>query len=57
MRIDWEEVLGTRNQDEVADVYDEKASDALYQDHPRAAPPGEQVDPGDEPVELPFEEE
>lgn len=32
------------------------ASDALYQDHPSAAPPVGPVDRGDEVVRLPFDE-
>ncbi|GAB3252469.1 hypothetical protein [Arthrobacter pigmenti] len=54
MGFDWEEVLGTNGVD-LADAYDEQASDALYQGHPRAAP-GTPVGPGDEKIVLPFEE-
>lgn len=55
MGIDWEQVLGASGVG-LADAYDEQASDALYQDHPTAAPPRAPVDPGDDAVDLPFEE-
>lgn len=55
MGFDWEQVLGTSGV-RLADAYDEQASDALYQDHPTAAPPGSPVDEGDKEVVLPFDE-
>lgn len=55
MGFNWEQVIGATDAG-LADAYDEQASDALYQDHPRSAPPGSPVDPGDERVSLPFEE-
>lgn len=55
MGFDWESILGTSGAD-LAGVYDEQASDALYQDHPRAAPPGSPVDSGDDVIVLPFDE-
>lgn len=55
MEFNWEQVLGT-NGAGLADIYEEQAVDALYQDHPRAAPPGPPVDLGDVMVSLPFEE-
>lgn len=55
MAFIWEQVLATTGMG-LSDAYDEQASDALYQDHPRAAPPGSAVDVGDERVNLPFEE-
>lgn len=54
MGFDWEEVLDAEG-DEIADAYDDSASDALYQDHPGAAP-GTPVGPGDEKIVVPFEE-
>lgn len=56
MGFNWEQVLGTTGVG-LADAYDEQASDALYQDHPTAAPPGAPVDEGDEGLALPFDEE
>lgn len=56
MGFDWEQVLGATGV-RLADVYDEQTSDALYQDHPTAAPPGTPVDEGDEKIALPFKEE
>lgn len=57
MGFNWEQDLGA-NGVGLADVYDERASDALYQDRPTAAPPGALVDVGDEEdVALPFDEE
>lgn len=55
MGTDWESILGTRGAN-IADAYDEAASDALYQDHPSRAP---QTPVSEEPeeVKLPFEEE
>ena len=47
MGFDWEEILDA-NGDELPSAYDETASDALYQDHPRAAPGGVPADPGDD---------
>lgn len=55
MGIDWEQILGASGA-RLADGYDEQASDALYQDHPTAAPPGDRIDPGDDECNLPFEE-
>lgn len=55
MGFNWEQVLGAKGS-EVAEVYDEHASHALYQDHPLSAPPGSPADHGDEKVSLPFEE-
>ncbi|WP_247040371.1 hypothetical protein [Arthrobacter rhizosphaerae] len=55
MAFNWEQVLGTTGTG-LSSTYDEHASDALYQDHPTAAPPGSPIDPGDEKVSLPFEE-
>lgn len=37
MGFDWEEVLDADG-DGIADAYDDSASDALYQDRPRADP-------------------
>ncbi|WP_035769917.1 hypothetical protein [Arthrobacter castelli] len=48
MGFNWEQVLDAEG-DEIADAYEDSASDALYQDHPRAAP-GPPVDPGDEKI-------
>ncbi|MDJ0458228.1 hypothetical protein PUN71_013560 [Arthrobacter sp. NQ7] len=56
MGFDWEQDLGAKGAG-LADVYDERASDALYQDHPTAAPPGAPVDVGDADAALPFDEE
>lgn len=56
MGFNWEQVLGTAGA-ELGNVYDESASDALYHDHPRAAPPGGLADEGDGEVKLPFHEE
>lgn len=39
MGFDWEQNLGAKGAG-LADVYDERASDALSQDRPTAAPPG-----------------
>jgi hypothetical protein len=55
MGFNWEQVLGTKGAD-LSDAYDQSASDALYQDHPSAAPPASPEDPGDEVVRLPFDE-
>ncbi|WP_314191771.1 hypothetical protein [uncultured Arthrobacter sp.] len=55
MGFNWEQVLGTTGEG-LSDAYDEHAADALYQDHPRSAPPGSLADFGDEKVSLPFEE-
>lgn len=55
MGFNWEQVLGTKGAG-LCDAYDQSASDALYQDHPNAAPPGIPDDPGDEDIRLPFDE-
>lgn len=55
MGFNWEQVLAAEGTG-MAEAYDEQASDALYQDHPRSAPPGSLVDHGEEKVSLPFEE-
>lgn len=55
MGFNWEQVLGTAGVG-LADAYDKQASDALYQDHPRAAPPGGPVHEGDDEVRSPFDE-
>lgn len=57
MECDWEEILDADG-DELDDAYDHAASDALYQDHPRAAPPSpdRSADPGDDEIDLPFDE-
>lgn len=51
MGFDWEQVIGT-NGVGLVDAYDEQASDALYQNHPRSVPPGMPIDPGDDAVVL-----
>ena len=57
MGIDSEEILDA-NGDELPNAYDETASDALYQDHPRAAPAGSvPVDPGDDEPVMSFDED
>lgn len=55
MAFDWEQVLGTGGAG-LATAHDQASSDELYRDHPRAVRPGASVDPGDEPVVLPFNE-
>ena len=55
LTFNWEQVLGTKGAG-LSDTYDQSASDALYQDHPSAAPPASPEDPGDEVVRLPFDE-
>ena len=55
MGFNWEQVLGTGGVD-LTGTYDNRASDALYQDHPRSFPPGMPIDPGGDRVVLPFEE-
>jgi hypothetical protein len=55
MGFDWEQVLAAKG-GSVSDIYEKHTSDALYQDHPSAAPPAGPVDPGDEVVRLPFDE-
>lgn len=55
MGFDWEQVIGT-NGVGLVDAYDEQASDALYQNHPRSVPPGMPIDPGDDAVVLPVNE-
>ena len=55
MGFNWEQVLGATGAD-LPDAYDELASDTLYQDHPRSAPPASFIDLGDEKLSLPFEE-
>ncbi|XKH54433.1 hypothetical protein LG284_05435 [Citricoccus nitrophenolicus] len=57
MGFDWEEVLGVEGEDDLQKAYDQTTTDALYQDHPRSVPPGCPVDPGDDEIDLPFEEE
>jgi len=55
MGFNWEQVLGTKGAD-LSNTYDQRTSDALYQDQPGAAPPASPEDPGDEVVRLPFDE-
>lgn len=56
MGNDWENIFDTSGA-ALGDIFDEFATDALYQDHPRAAaPPLMSQDRGDERVRLPFEE-
>jgi hypothetical protein len=55
MGFNWEQVLGATGTD-LCDAYDEQASDALYQDHPRSAPSGSPIDLGDKRISLPFDE-
>lgn len=55
MGFDWEQVLGAEGAG-LSDAYDQSASDALYQDHPSAAPPAGPGNPGDDVVRLPFDE-
>ncbi|WP_168225760.1 hypothetical protein [Pseudarthrobacter sp. NIBRBAC000502771] len=55
MGFDWEQLLGTRGAG-ISDAYEQITSDALYQDHPSAAPPSATEDPGDAVVQLPFDE-
>ncbi|AOY70993.1 hypothetical protein ARZXY2_1440 [Arthrobacter sp. ZXY-2] len=58
MGFDWGQVFDV-DEKAAGEVYDQAASDALYQDHPRQVPdmiPGSPVDPGDKKIVLPFDE-
>lgn len=55
MGNDWEETLGAEGE-ELSEAYDQAASDALYQDHPRPTPPNGPIDPGDDEADLPLDE-
>lgn len=55
MGFDWENIRDASGRN-LADVYDQTAADALYQSHLKTAPPGMRVDPGDQPLVLPFDE-
>jgi hypothetical protein len=52
MGADWETILDT---DDVAEAWGHAVADAIYQDHPRAAP-GQPADPGDDEPFLPIDE-
>lgn len=55
MGTDWESILGARGAN-IADAFDQAASDALYQDHPSRAPlQPDAAEPED--IKLPFDEE
>lgn len=58
MGFDWGQVFDV-DERAAGEVYDQAASDELYQDHPRQVPgmiPGSPIDPGDEKIDLPFDE-
>lgn len=58
MGFDWEAVLDAHGE-RAAEAYDEAASDALYQDHPSAAPATRlsgPVDRGDDEIDPPIDE-
>lgn len=55
MAFNWEQALGTGGAD-LATAHDAAAAMELYRDHPQAVRPGASVDPGDDPVVLPFDE-
>ncbi|MFF2316948.1 hypothetical protein ACFVTE_11820 [Arthrobacter sp. NPDC058097] len=55
MGYNWEQLLGTRGAS-ISDASEQSASDAMYQDHPSAAPSSGTEDPGDQVVRLPFDE-
>lgn len=53
MAFNWEQVLGTGGTG-LATAHEQASSDELYRDRPEAVPPGPSMDPGDDPVVLPF---
>ncbi len=55
LAFDWDQALGIGGVS-LSTAYDQATTTELYRDRPEAVPPGASVDPGYDPVVLPFNE-